>query len=521
MASSPNHDHAAEQEARPVPPRYWWLKRIGPAAGVFVLALVGLRLWWGHEAERRLQAKIAEYYAAGEPVLLEDLAPEAIPDEENGAYFLQKAAALLSQPIDASEVVWDLRHGQLDPTVARKSLADNAEVLRLVREARSKPAADWKVSFSTPGVNVLLPYLSSQRALAKAVYSAATYQHLLGNDAAALELVRDGIGIGRHVDGGPAMVISHLVAVAIDGLGCLTLEAIVPDLRFADGTSSAPADARPATREQVQVLIDELSDESGLQAGWVLAMRSERMMELDTIQALCNGRVSVSGLANMTPPSAAWLVDRPVGALLGPAWKLDALRMMANCDALALAGTAPNWPTAQQRLPPNSVPSTAAQHVSRIASTILMPSLERAVLIQFRDCAQRRTAAVALALRLYESDNERRPASLADLVPDYLPAIPRDPFDVQDGPIRYLPEAHSPLLYSVGSNGVDDGGRVVLKGSGGVDYDAGDQPFFLNGDRPMPAPQRDQTGAPPQSQPASTQTVVDDQQVEDAERPQN
>ena len=37
-----------------VPPRYWWLKRLGAAGLLSVVALVGLRLWWGHVAEARL-----------------------------------------------------------------------------------------------------------------------------------------------------------------------------------------------------------------------------------------------------------------------------------------------------------------------------------------------------------------------------------------------------------------------------------------------------------------------------------
>ena len=49
-----------EQDATPVPVRYWWLKRLGAAGVVFLLAMLGLRLWWGHVAEcgcrRRLRS---------------------------------------------------------------------------------------------------------------------------------------------------------------------------------------------------------------------------------------------------------------------------------------------------------------------------------------------------------------------------------------------------------------------------------------------------------------------------------
>lgn len=59
-----------------------------------------------------------------------------------------------------------------------------------------------------------------------------------------------------------------------------------------------------------------------------------------------------------------------------------------------------------------------------------------------------------LACRAHEDATGRMPETLASLVPDYLPAVPRDPFD--GAPFRYSAERR--LLYSIGENLVDDGG---------------------------------------------------------------
>jgi hypothetical protein len=59
-----------------------------------------------------------------------------------------------------------------------------------------------------------------------------------------------------------------------------------------------------------------------------------------------------------------------------------------------------------------------------------------------------------LACRAYEEATGHLPETLEELVPDYLPAIPRDPFDGQ--PFRYSAERR--LVYSVGENLADDGG---------------------------------------------------------------
>jgi hypothetical protein len=64
---------------------------------------------------------------------------------------------------------------------------------------------------------------------------------------------------------------------------------------------------------------------------------------------------------------------------------------------------------------------------------------------------------VVFALAAYRADHGAYPADLAALVPKYLPAVPKDPFS--DGPIRYRPENLGYVVYCVGANGKDDGGR--------------------------------------------------------------
>jgi len=66
---------------------------------------------------------------------------------------------------------------------------------------------------------------------------------------------------------------------------------------------------------------------------------------------------------------------------------------------------------------------------------------------------------VALALHAHHADHANYPASLEELAPKYLCAIPDDPFVIK-GPLRYRRSGKSYTLYSIGPDGIDDGGRA-------------------------------------------------------------
>ncbi|HUA67704.1 MAG TPA: hypothetical protein VMA13_04075, partial [Candidatus Saccharimonadales bacterium] len=71
--------------------------------------------------------------------------------------------------------------------------------------------------------------------------------------------------------------------------------------------------------------------------------------------------------------------------------------------------------------------------------------------------ASKRIVITAIALKRYQLKHGNYPADLNSLVPEFLPAVPLDPVDGQ--PLRYRPNADGTfLLYSIGDDGVDDGG---------------------------------------------------------------
>ncbi len=66
----------------------------------------------------------------------------------------------------------------------------------------------------------------------------------------------------------------------------------------------------------------------------------------------------------------------------------------------------------------------------------------------------------AFALQAYRAEHGVYPATLAMLLPAYLPKIPSDPC-AHRAELRYKLHGEKYLLYSIGPDGKDDGGRAI------------------------------------------------------------
>ena len=74
----------------------------------------------------------------------------------------------------------------------------------------------------------------------------------------------------------------------------------------------------------------------------------------------------------------------------------------------------------------------------------------------WRDQAEMRCTAAALAVERYRLKHGRWPERLDDLAPTFLKAVPADPFDGK--PLRYRHDEQGVVVYSVGADRRDDGG---------------------------------------------------------------
>jgi len=483
-----------------------WPRRLLLALLILIGLLVLGWFWQDAAAERELREAIAALRAAGEPVELIEFRPEPVADEENAAEFYWRAASSLwrtpattgekeSDPLDIGRLRSLCGHFPAHRTLRRRYAAELRQVLALTadaraiaREARPLDQADWKVDYDRPALSVLTPELGGQRELALALACHAAASCDAGDDAGATGDIRDLLAQSRCI-GRSAGLVPNLYRASIDRIACECIEQVLPTLK----SPRACADAGAITA----VLLEE----SGLIAARVRAMQAERCMVYDTGLRLRRGEMSLHAVQGdlRRGPTFIEQINRTV---LRPMMTRDIVWCMSYMADYVSAARADALAGALARCPALPQPDGILGAASGRLRYCLPPVLARAFEIDHKTVARRRLAATGLALRLYELDHGRRPAELDDLVPRYLPALPRDPLAADGRTFAIITDSKTTVLASVGlardqhyisepTTDAEDSEYVT----GGAFH----LPFYINGDRPegeLPPEYRQQQQSP-------------------------
>ena len=452
-----------------------WGRRAGYAVGLLIVLIVGLWGWLQYDSSRKLQAVIDAARARDEPILAVDLKLPSLPDAQNAAPLLLRAAAPLAKlneretevMLSANGHSFGLTADEAD-AVAASVLEAHPDVLKLLAAARDKPGVAWPVKPAAQVLETDMSYLGTCRWLTEFCVNVARYRHRHGDDGAAVQRLRDGASAGRTADASP-LLVSHLVAVACDSLVSEATLEIAPTLTIGEGEPGA-------TPEQVRALMADLLEDRGRRADFKRALLEDKLAVLDSMDA---------GSRNNS-----------YGGLIGFFWRYNAVHAAELMDASVAAAAKPDWPAAQAALKPWVVTGRSPRF--RMLGDMLFPSVRLSIKSSYRAAATRRVAATMLAIRLYQRDHDgRRPAALADLVPGYLPALPGDPFAADGRTFGYAPAGPDARLWSVGINATDDGGALpagkpTSRTEGGAPWDFPDAAFPLDpharwSDPPPPA----------------------------------
>lgn len=310
---------------------------------------------------------------------------------------------------------------------------ENEQTLKLLREGLAYPYQEPPVrSFST-----LLPHLVQARNIAGLLSLKAEVEAGRGDWNAAINSNLDAIQMGQELPhGGPLMG-------ALAGSSCQSLG-----------------------QHHAWDCIAHLNAEEAQAAAWRLeAIDARHFSWADTVQE--QKWVDQAGLMEcMTradwPMSYRKVVWSDDGSDMSGRQRLDLLQIrlsgkraiMSNCTRYM------DQCIANARQPYAAHP----QRPNRAIDPISHDSDENFDGERITDATcqtQNNLLLVALALRAYRLNHGTYPATLAALAPKYLKAVPDDPFALS-GPLRYKRVGQKYVLYSIGPDGKDDGGKAVF-----------------------------------------------------------
>ncbi|MEO7715432.1 MAG: hypothetical protein ABIY70_04480 [Capsulimonas sp.] len=336
-----------------------------------------------------------------------------------------RAAALMK---DQREIKAPRPRGTLmAPETQLRVLRDNAPALAALRQGIAHSYLNPPArSFSTALAN-----LEPDRALVRLLVLEADEQAARGDWGASAQTSLDGLKMGSDIPHGGG-VIHRLVGIAIDAISREALGRAVDNLSLTETKAALERlraiDADPQTTAQ-----------TFREAKW---STQASLMELF-------GR----------PSWRTTFLGENAGGDAGPSLSMRMSFLLTSKRRMMADYTDYMDTTISDMEAHRPISPLPPAHSDPMAD-ILTPMFTGLPAMCDDDRTQNAFLEIALALHAYQLQHHDYPETLSALAPDLLPRLPDDPF-APGSPLRYQNNAGTYTLYSVGPDGVDDGGKAI------------------------------------------------------------
>ena len=351
------------------------------------------------------------------------------------------------------------------------------EVLHILAHERFSANLHYRSGFS-----LVIMHLTRLRSVAQALSAATLHDIHQGQMDTAFASLKGMLAL-VEVEKDEPIIISQLVRIALAHITFATTWQALQREGWTDGQlaqlQNAWADLKfPLAMEKA------LCMERAIAA---IEYERCRTSDLPLSQMLDPG--AVGGAPGPALLSSQWLVDvmdDVPGALrdgaFTPIWKFA----WSHHDELHYCKIMQRMIDAHREVFARKAGATLPQRMSRIEDTAMgpydalrfavAPAIYPALMRAFHKAWIAQTAAdlavTALAIKRFELRHGRVPASLHELVPEFLPQCPLDGMDAK--PLRYCVESDATfLLYSIGLDGKDDGGDGTHSNGGHFNFHYG------------------------------------------------
>lgn len=369
-----------------------------------------------------LDSKLQAIRDAGHPLCLADVAPEPIVPEENAAVYYRRAkddVRAVSEELNAVYSSENWAHGQLSQeqlqTIQRTMAAYPDLILHLQQAAEcsnSQPDVDYEVTFSE-FISGSLEHVQAMRAVARYIQARSLLLLAQEDREGALEASILNLRLASHVDS-QSVLVTHLVAIAVRGIGLATANQVLRSGPVADSARDA-LDAELARIDLTEALGQ--------------AVIAERGLGLAAFNEFGLGRFWLTrGFANN---AKIYYLD-----------VLDSQLVQASQPFHEVLQAGP--PAVAKRLSPWNM-----------LADMVLPGIDAARQATERNRATTRCLLAVNALTRLEQEGVQV-TSLADLKLPQEKTI--DPFTGESLLMKKTPDGW--VVYSVGNNLMDDGGQV-------------------------------------------------------------
>lgn len=376
--------------------------------------------------------------------------PPAVPNPvmpHPNAFDYYKAAFAAGHETDAVSDSWYPTPGTAPPPYTPSyTIADEASVakknlraIKLVRQGFAYPYISPPIRSVTTDVS----YSATFRSLARMIGQEARYARHTGRYDDALTYAVDDCQLGSS--------LSHRSSL----LGCLVGYACQSVGRRQVRNIASQVDQKTARAQAARLLRITQFEEPPAEA-----VQEEQWTEIASLEDMFKDPNWRDGLMPDDESSGGGALD-----WVRITWSKFTFRMISPQEVLRDTCACMNDEIRIQKMTyPKSLLAKQPVPGDRIAAQLLM--------LDYRIFRFKREAAVAanellatqLALHAYHLGHGRYPATLAQLVPVDLPSVPVDPFSDGDS-LRYRLTKSGYLLYSIGPDAKDDGGKPIYDAS--------------------------------------------------------
>jgi len=460
--AAPSQTISNEDEWQILPQGRRWPRHLLNAL-LFLLPLAmlsGAYAYLADFADRDLLDAVAQVEGLDPTWRLEEIEARrpTVPEDRNSALQVMKTRALLPQEWDTKEVDAvmenqpspELRLRPRDELAVRNELGKLQAALIEARRLCDLPRGRFPVDWSRDGISTNLGHLNQVRTVARLLDLDVMLRAQESDTDGALLSCQGMVNVARSTGDEPTM-ISLLLRNAILQLSLAKIERVL--------AQGEPSDLALAA-------LQELLEEEDRQLVLLQALQGERALVNRFFEALRMGDGNVAQVLGSSPHHS---LDRWLTEMLGPlivgslkeeqAYVLRLYTQMVEAAKL---------PPEQQDAAFRACPRPTRTH---LLASMLFPAVARIASAYRREQAQVRCALMALAVERYRRQHGRWPASLAEVVPSQLRNVPLDPYDGL--PLRYRRLSDGVVIYSVGPDGIDDGGKLDRKNIGAAGTDLG------------------------------------------------